>query len=226
MEPTLATSVVVLAKAPVAGRVKTRLCPPLTLQEAAMLAEAALADTLAAAVAAPFARRFLALDGTPGSWLPAGIEVIDQRGDGLDERIASAFEDVGGPALLVGSDTPQLSPLLLAEAARGLLSHDVDAVLGCAVDGGWWIAGLRRPMPTAFRGVPMSTSTTGVRQLARFRALGLSVVMLPELRDVDRVDDAWAVATESPGTAFAATFRAMQREERLSDTRGRSLARR
>ncbi len=210
MRPKTAATIVVLAKAPVAGRVKTRLCPPLMPQEAATLAEAALSDTLAAVLATRCARRVLALDGAPGLWLPRGIEVIGQRGERLDERISCAFDDVGGPVLLIGSDTPQVSTTLLVTAARALLSPGVDAVLGHALDGGWWIAGLRRPTPSAFRGVPMSTSTTGARQLDRFRALGLSVVTLPLLRDVDLIDDARAVATEAPGTAFAATFRALQ----------------
>src|SRR5947209_16004252 len=113
MRPKTAATIVVLAKAPVAGRVKTRLCPPLMPQEAATLAEAALSDTLVAVLATRCARRVLALDGAPGLWLPTGIEVIGQRGERLDERISCAFDDVGGPALLIGSDTPQVSTTLL-----------------------------------------------------------------------------------------------------------------
>ena len=222
-----AASLVVLAKRPVAGRVKTRLCPPLTSEEAAALAQAALADTLIAVLQAPVARRVAVLDGEPGPWLPRGIELIMQRGDGLAERIASAFSDVGGPALLIGSDTPQVSPTLLGAAARALLSTGVDAVLGPAVDGGWWIAGLRRPTPAAFCGVAMSTDTTGSEQLARFGALGLSVATLPMLRDVDRINDARAVAIEAPETMFAATFRALTHREGMEmEPEGRSLARR
>ncbi|MCX3061687.1 glycosyltransferase, partial [Streptomyces sp. GXMU-J5] len=86
-------TLLVLAKEPVAGRVKTRLTPPFTPREAAALAEAALRDTLDAALAAPVRRRVLVLAGEPGPWLPPGFDVVPQRGDGLDERIAAAFED-------------------------------------------------------------------------------------------------------------------------------------
>ncbi len=75
------------------GRVKTRLTPPFTPQQAADLAEAALADTLATVASAPIVRRVLALQGEPGRWLPAGFDVIGQRGAGLDERIAAALSD-------------------------------------------------------------------------------------------------------------------------------------
>src|SRR5579864_5835134 len=85
--------VLVIAKEPVAGRVKTRLTPPFTPQEAAMLAEAALADTLHAVCSAGAVRRVLALAGQPGSWLPDEFDVIGQRGAGLDERLACAFAD-------------------------------------------------------------------------------------------------------------------------------------
>src|SRR4051812_32643874 len=109
----MAATLIVIAKAPVAGRVKTRLCPPCTPGEAAALAEAALRDTLDAASRCRAARRVLALDGAPGAWLPPGFDVEPQRGDGLAERLAHAFAGVSGPAFLVGMDTPQLTPALL-----------------------------------------------------------------------------------------------------------------
>lgn len=99
----------VVAKAPRAGRSKTRLCPPCTPEEAAWLAEAALADTLAAVAATPVRRRVLVLSGELGPWLPGGFEVLAQRGDGFDEPLAAAFVDAGTPALLVGMDTPQVT---------------------------------------------------------------------------------------------------------------------
>src|SRR4051812_46906716 len=109
----MGATLIVIAKAPVPGRVKTRLCPPCTPRQAAALAEAALCDTLHAGLAARAARRVLALDGAPGPWLPAGYEILPQRGDGLAERLANAFADVDGPAFLVGMDTPQLEPHIL-----------------------------------------------------------------------------------------------------------------
>ncbi|OLT24586.1 hypothetical protein BJF79_44975 [Actinomadura sp. CNU-125] len=135
----------VIAKEPVPGRVKTRLTPAYTPAEAASLAAAALADTLAAVAAAPAGRRTLVLDGSPGAWLPAGIEVIAQRGGGLDERLAHTFADAdaGRPLVLIGMDTPQVTPGLLAVEARALRGHG--AVFGPAADGGFWLLGLRRP---------------------------------------------------------------------------------
>jgi rSAM/selenodomain-associated transferase 1 len=214
-------ALIVIAKAPVAGRSKTRLCPPCTPQQAATLAEAALRDTLAALAAAPGdARRVLVLDGTPGRWLLPGIEVIAQRGGGLGERLANAFADVGGPAFLVGMDTPQVTPALLAAGLQAL-EHG-DATLGRAPDGGYWGIGLRAPDDAVFAGVPMSSQRTGAVQLARLRALGLRCPPLPALRDVDTIADARAVAALAPATHFAAALATI--EPRLMALRDRAAA--
>jgi hypothetical protein len=193
----------VLAKAPRPGRSKTRLCPPCSARDAAALARAALADTLDAVLATPAARRVLVLDGPVGDWLAPGIEVVAQRGAGLDERLAHAFADVGGPALLVGMDTPQVTRDDLARGLERLAAPGVDAVLGPAADGGYWAIGLREAQPRAFLGVPMSTAWTGRAQHARLRRLGLRVALLPALRDVDRIADARAVAALAPAGRFA-----------------------
>ena len=199
-------TLIVIAKAPAPGRSKTRLSPPLTLEGAALLAEASLRDTLSCVAAVPGERRVLALDGEPGSWLPAGFEVVPQRGDGLDERLAAAFEDVGGPALLIGMDTPQLRPALL-QLALSRLEH-TDAVLGPALDGGYWAIGLREPCAELFTGVPMSSPSTCRAQLTRLAAHGLSVALLPPLRDVDLYEDARAVARMAPRSHFASALKA------------------
>jgi uncharacterized protein len=199
-------ALIVIAKAPVAGRSKTRLMPPCTPIQAAALAEAALRDTLEAVAATPSPRRVVALDGEPGPWLPAGFEVFPQRGAGLAERLAAAFEDVGEAALLVGMDTPQVTPALLGQCARELARPDADAVLGLAADGGYWAVGLRRPDARVFAGVPMSEAGTGRVQRTRLEALGLRVGDLPPLRDVDDWDDARAVAAARPGSRFSAAL--------------------
>jgi len=202
-------NLLVIAKAPVPGRSKTRLCPPCSPAEAAGLAEAALADTLHAVGEAGEmlgARTVLVLDGAPGPWTPPGFHVVEQRGEGLDERLAAAFDDVGGPALLVGMDTPQLTSPQIADAVLRLGEPDVDGVLGEAVDGGWWAIGLRRPDPRVFHGVPMSSAHTCEAQRARLRALELTVTELAVLRDVDTFDDALAVAAHAPDTRFAAAM--------------------
>jgi uncharacterized protein len=195
-------ALIVIAKAPVAGRVKTRLCPPCTPAQAAALAQAALADTLAAVAAVPARRRLLALEGAPGCWLPGGFEVVPQPAGGLGARLADAFARADGPAFLVGMDTPQLTPELLAHAAAQL--RGADATLGLAADGGYWGIGLREPRGDAFADVPMSTDRTGEAQRDRLHALGLRVGDLLVLRDVDTFADAMAVAQEVPrGSAFA-----------------------
>ena len=204
-----AVTIVVLAKEPHPGRVKTRLCPPCTPIEAANLAAAALADTLAAVAVAPARERVLVLDGRPGAWLPHGLRVVPQVPGDLGVRLSAAFAAVGGPALLVGMDTPQLQPTELASAADALVAPGTHAVLGLARDGGWWALGLQRPHDDVFAGVPMSTPHTGARQRSRLAELGLTVAMLPEHRDVDHFDDALAVAAAAPNTRFAATVSAV-----------------
>jgi glycosyltransferase A (GT-A) superfamily protein (DUF2064 family) len=196
------TTLLVIAKQPVPGRVKTRLVPPCTYEQAAALAEAALADTLRTAATVPARRRVLVLDGEPGPWLPPGYDIVPQCGGPLDERLAAAFAAVRGPALLIGMDTPQVT--------RDLLTVDwnaADAVFGPAADGGFWALGLRVPDPDLLRGVPMSTPDTGAIQRARLLAAGLRVTDLPQLRDVDTAADAVAVAVQAPESRFAARAR-------------------
>lgn len=205
MTPVLA----VIAKAPIPGRSKTRLCPPCTPDEAAALARAALRDTLDALLAAPVdARRVLVLDGAAGRWLAPGVEIIAQRGGGLGERLANAFEDIGCPTFLVGMDTPQVTPAQLA-AGLHALDHD-DAALGRAPDGGYWGIGLRAPDRAVFEGVPMSSDRTGDVQATRLRELGLRTTALEVLRDVDTIADARAVADLAPASRFATELAAMQ----------------
>jgi hypothetical protein len=226
----LAAQVLVIAKAPVPGRVKTRLTPPFSSAQAAWLAEAALSDTLAAAARVPAARHVIALDGAPGRWLPAGFDVIGQHGAGLDERIAAAFSQAYArlplPVVLIGMDTPQVTPELLESAIRPLLGDagdpgtcalwardgtpGADATLGLADDGGFWLLGLRRPDPRLVAGVPMSTPYTGAAQLSRLAGAGLRVRQLPRCTDVDTVADAVTVARQIPRSLFAATLRAIQ----------------
>ena len=226
LEPPLEPSgvpltVLILAKAPEPGRSKTRLAPVFGVEGAARLAAAALADTLAAVRATPGVRPVLVLDGVLSpSTCPELAELAELVGlvDGLDVvpqvsgthavRIAAAFDAATGPALLIGMDTPQVTPALLALDLAG----PNDAWLGLAEDGGWWALGLRDPRVAgpALDAVPMSTPDTGRLQLARLRALGLQVADLPVLRDVDHPQDAEAVAALAPASRFAAQFRALR----------------
>ena len=129
-----------LAKAPVPGRAKTRLCPPATPEQAAGLAAAALADTLAAARRVPAAQVVVALDGEPDPALAAALEgttVIAQRGGELGERIAGAHADVarlapGACTVLIGMDTPQLDPAVLGGCLDAVSDPDGPAASSAA----------------------------------------------------------------------------------------------
>lgn len=211
-------AIVVLAKAPEPGRVKTRLCPPLAPVQAADLAAAALLDSIAAASGVPGARAVVVMTGMLERAARrdeilravAGLTVLPQRGDGLGERIAAAHADTaaahpGLRTLQIGMDTPQVDAALLGEADDALATPGVDAVLGLAVDGGWWALGLRRPSDAELVvGVPTSRDDTGARTLDALRAGGLRVHLLPELSDVDTAADAVTVAAAAPRSRFAA----------------------
>ncbi|MGZ6793257.1 MAG: TIGR04282 family arsenosugar biosynthesis glycosyltransferase [Mycobacteriales bacterium] len=198
-----AAQVLVLAKEPVPGRVKTRLTPALTPEQAAEVARAALEDTLDAVRRADVAHRVLVLDGL---WPADGFVLQPQCGGPLDERLATAFDDAWAavplPLLLIGMDTPQVTEVLLDKAVATLLSPGVDAVLGPTEDGGWWAMGLRRPHPELVRGVATSRDDTGAVQRARLLGAGLVVADLPLLRDVDTISDLRPVAALSPVGRF------------------------
>ena len=207
-----AETIVVLAKEPQPGRVKTRLQTQFSPEQAAALAAAALSDTLAAVRACRVQRRVLAWDGDPTGW-SRGFEVVAQPDGDLSERLASAFSAVqtgrsGEPTLLIGMDTPQVQPSLLEHRWGG--AH---AVLGLSDDGGFWAIGLREADPSAvFDGIEMSTSRTGAIQLARLLDLNLSVEFLPPLRDVDEPADAELVADRHPQLRFSRRYKSLVAE--------------
>ena len=194
-------TIVVIAKECRPGRVKTRLSPPFSFEQAAEVAAASLRDTLSLVRQLPARRRVLAFAGTPPS-AAAGFDVVAQPAGGLDHRLAAAFAECAGPTLLIGMDTPQLTYELLAPALDSSWGV-TDAWFGPAMDGGFWALGLAAPDPQLVVGVPMSRPDTGERQLARLSQAGLRVGMLPALRDVDVIADAAAVAQAAPTTEFA-----------------------
>lgn len=223
-------TVLVMAKAPVPGRVKTRLCPPLTAIAAARLAAAALLDTIASvdrfdAAVAGGVGKVIAIDGSLVDAVDGPVIAnritsaaarcwtrIPQRGAGFAERLVLGHGDAAGrgPVLQIGMDTPQLTGVLIAAASEALFAKGVDAVVGPASDGGWWSLGVRDArMARVLRGVPMSTSETGDLTVRALRVNGLRVVLLPTLTDVDTFADATEVAGAAPGTGFARTFRAV-----------------
>ncbi|HST84215.1 MAG TPA: DUF2064 domain-containing protein [Kineosporiaceae bacterium] len=220
-------TVLVIAKEPRPGLVKTRLQSRFSPAQAAGLAAASLRDTLDTVRAAEVDRRVLALDGAAGDWLPAGIDVIEQSQGGLGQRLAAAFEQVfettrpgtaTAEVLLVGMDTPQVTAELLTRDWNG-----ADAALGLSEDGGFWAIGFKQHCPGAFTGIPMSTNDTGAAQLARLRSLGLRVHLLPVLRDVDTPADALAVAKLAPHSRFAQLHRQLLTTEHPLEVYGAAL---
>ncbi|WP_436971353.1 TIGR04282 family arsenosugar biosynthesis glycosyltransferase [Micromonospora vinacea] len=209
------TVLLVMAKAPVPGAVKTRLCPPASHVQAARIAAAALLDTLDAVRATSGVTPVLALHGRLAdaeeaaelTAATAGWQILPQRGTDLGDRLANAHADVadnypGRPVLQVGMDTPQLTAAQLDTAVHRLTV--TDAVLGPAIDGGWWALGLRNPRHAAvLRAVPMSDALTGHHTVVALRDAGLRVNYLPLLQDVDEWADALAVAASTSGDASA-----------------------
>ena len=217
------TALVVIAKECLPGRVKTRLHPALSFEQAAELAAASLDDTLTAALALPASRRILAFDGVTPPRLAAEFEILPQVAGGLDERLAAIFDELDEPTVLIGMDTPQVTSELLAPVFTDW-SDDTDAWLGLADDGGFWALALAAPRAGVrldqsgpgrsrrgdlIRGVPMSMDDTGARQLDRLHEAGLNVRHLPVLTDVDTIADAHSVAATVPDGRFARTLAAM-----------------
>ena len=216
----MAVQVVVIAKEPRPGAVKTRMCPPLMPEQAAELAEAALADTCRVIACTGAQFRVMALEGQPGPWVPPGCDIVVQRTGAFGERLAGAIDDAWSlhplPVLLIGMDTPQLDTRLVEGAARALLAPGVDTVLGPANDGGYWLIGTRVPVAGMFAGVPMSTDHTAAAQLRQLSMLGLTCSLQPTLRDVDTFEDALVVASAAPHTAFARALRGCALPEEAS----------
>lgn len=220
MTPAAAPAVVlVVAKAPVPGRVKTRLGASIGMEAAAELAAASLLDTLEACAAAyDVGRRHLALDGDlaearRGPEIEAaltGWQVHPQRGEGLAARLGAAHADVaavsGGPVVQVGMDTPH-APVGTLRAAADLLIGQDDAVLGPAHDGGWWLLGVAGPhLLVHLPEVTMSTDETGSQTLDALERAGGHVQQVEALRDVDELADASAVALAAPSSRFARAY--------------------
>jgi glycosyltransferase A (GT-A) superfamily protein (DUF2064 family) len=214
----LPVTLLVVAKAPEPGRAKTRLAATVGDRAAADIAAAALLDTLDAVAAAPAASRVVALTGDLDAAAAAAqirqrlesFTVIEQRGDDFADRLANAHTDAatGFPVLQIGMDTPQVTADLLAGCARSLLG--APAVLGPAVDGGWWVLGVQDPaMAECLRAVPMSQPDTGELTWKALHDNGIDVIAVDRLADFDVADDVAAVREAcGPASRFARATRA------------------
>jgi glycosyltransferase A (GT-A) superfamily protein (DUF2064 family) len=216
-------TVLIVAKAPVPGLAKTRLCPPLTHSGAADVAAAALLDTLEVAQRAVDGDRSRVVLSFTGSLAEAarrdeldnasgGCHLVAQRGDTFGERLANAHLDAaalsaGSPVIQIGMDTPQSTPDQLIEAARVVADHQL-GVIGDAGDGGWWLLGL--PDASAARAltdVPMSRPDTGLLTRKALARSGVELADITALSDVDTWQDALEVASGHPDTRFADAVR-------------------
>lgn len=187
----------VMAKAPRPGRVKTRLQPPLSAEDAAALNVCFLRDTAEniAAVSRDGSAQGLicytpvgdetAFDGL----LPEGFALIAQRGDGFGERLLCAAEDIlscgFGAVCLIDSDSPTLPTESLREAVVELSRPGDRVVVGPSEDGGYYLIGLKRAEPKVFDGIAWSTEHVYRETVERVREAGLELVELPKWYDVD-----------------------------------------
>lgn len=214
-----APTVLVVAKAPVPGRAKTRIARDIGDDAAAELAAAALLDTLDTVVATGLPV-VVALTGdleraARSGELTAvlsGLRVVPQICATFGKRLAQAHvdADAGHGVVQVGMDSPQIRVDDLREAADRLADHA--SVLGPAEDGGWWLLGVRRGSDASgLTSVEMSTASTG--QHTR-EVLPTPTALLRTLRDVDTWDDAQAVASEVPASRFAAAVAAREEAAR------------
>ena len=194
-EPARRSAVVVMAKNPTPGTVKTRLVPTLTAVEAATLYAAFLRDVVDESVARdwesivahhpPEATDFLR------DLVPPADRLLSQRGDDLAARMINVFDDLlstHDAVVMRGSDSPTLPRRILHDAFERLATEDVDVVLGPDHGGGYYLVGLKQPAPDLFR-LEMSTHSNYERTVARAQELGLRIAELERWSDVDTPDD-------------------------------------
>ena len=201
-------AIIIFAKAPVPGTVKTRMCPPLTPDEAASLHGSLVMDAV---------ERTRSLRGfdvllacTPGMEHPFfqtlaaryRIRLCEQVGEDLGQRmdhaLTAVFDRGHAHALLVGTDIPNLSARHY-ERAKTLL-QTTDVVLGPTEDGGYYLVGATRPVPALFADIPWSTGNVLAQSQARAERAGLVVGLLDPERDLDTFDDIRAFLQEDTGS--------------------------
>jgi len=224
-------SLALFARAPAAGRVKTRLAPALPPAAAAALYAGLLADAFAAGCRARTDTRAVCWAGGAGG-RPPGWRACAQRGVGLGARLEHAFAELladgTSHVLIAGTDTPALAPAHLERAFELLERHA--AVAGPSRDGGYWCIGLRRPAPALFRDVPWSTDRVLDVTLSRARDAGLDLACTDTLADLDTPADLaralgeWAAGQPTFGSHTRAALVALglAPAAALSATRGRS----
>jgi uncharacterized protein len=193
----MSTALIIFAKAPIPGEVKTRLCPPLDPDEAASLHGTLVLDAIERTKGLQGITLYVA--GMPDLAHPFfkvmegryGARLLSQRGPDLGSRMGQAMQDAfdqgAKEVVLTGTDLPTLPHAHLIEALKLMKSHDV--VLGPTADGGYYLIGLQKMVPALFEGIAWSTATVFAETKKKTEAAGLSVGLLPECRDLDTLDD-------------------------------------
>lgn len=191
-------ALVIFAKAPLVGQVKTRLCPPLSPEEAAELARCFLVDMVERACRLPTVQVSLAImpaESEPvfRALLPFSVEYIAQRGASLGEREYNVFDDLlqrsATRIVLIGSDIPTLPLFHLQEAFQHLEDARCDAVFGPSSDGGYYLVGMRVPHPELFENITWSMPSVMAETLAQAQKHNLNIALIPSWHDVDDKDD-------------------------------------
>ena len=191
------TAVVIMAKAPQAGTVKTRLCPPLSPQTAASLYRAFLLDKISQV--GELAQALATLAYTPAEIRAVFAELaphcllIPQQGAELGERLHNSFAQCFAAGytsvLAIDSDTPNLPTAYLQQAVDLIATPQTDIVLGPTEDGGYYLIGLRAVYPELFADMPWSTAAVVPETRRRAEALGLQIAWLPSWFDIDTAEE-------------------------------------
>lgn len=183
-------ALIVVAKRPAPGRTKTRLSPPLTPELASALYECFLCDTLDQMRQVEDADRVIAYLDEPEYFqrLAPDFELIPQRGNDLGSRLDRAITDCLSQGyervIIIDSDSPTLPSGYLSQAFN-TLSDDADVVLGPCDDGGYYLIGVKQPVPRLLREVRMSTPTVAADTITLAKEEGLHLVTSPVWYDVD-----------------------------------------
>jgi uncharacterized protein len=189
---------IIFAKEPRPGLAKTRLCPPLSLEEAAQLYHSFLLDIMEEMARVPEVSLAVAFNppGAQDFWqnlAPPGTDLFPQEGENLGERMARAFARSFaasfGPVLLRGGDVPDLPATVVSEAREVLAAGRAQVALGPSPDGGYYLVGLSGPQPRLFQGPAWSSGTVLADTLNLARELDLTVHLLPPWSDIDTSED-------------------------------------
>jgi rSAM/selenodomain-associated transferase 1 len=220
---------VVMAKAPVPGMVKTRLVPHLSPEEATDLYRCLLQDRITTIqsinAVSPWPLPYTPADARDAfdTFSQNGIRLFPQKGKNLGERLNNIFveklADGFNAVSIIDSDTPDLPASVIQESFARLMSDQADVIFGPCYDGGYYLVGMRRPHPELFVNIPWSTDAVLANTLEKARELGVRADLLQRWNDLDTIDDLIAFyglhkhKAARQGWAGEATFNFLARME-------------